>query len=347
MNIVDVAREAGVSTATVSRVLNSLPVREENRRKVEAAIKKMEYIPNMVARGLTSRQSFAIGLIVTSVSNSYYLEITESIERKLRERGLMLFLCSADSDRAEERRYLTDLVSRRVDGIIAVDPSLEVFESGFLGGIAKRVPLVLVHSHPSIGGIDSIFVDQAAGMNAVMENLWGLGHRDIAFLRGAEGYTYDLKEEAYRAFLAGRGRKPREERVIEIPQGNAIEAIEQAEERMSASFAEWRRAEGGDRPTALFACNDLMALGSLKAAEHSGIRVPEELSIFGHDNTALAMCGTKTLSSVDLHPRSLGSAAADLLIHAMYDEDKTPRRVLVEPGLVIRESTTAPVSSHG
>ena len=310
-----------------------MPVRVENRRKVEAAIKRMGYIPNYLAKGLTSKQSFAIGLVVTSISNSYYLEITDVIERRLRELGFMLFLSSTDGDIVSERRYLFGLLARRVDGIILIDPSNEGHASGLFAKTSARVPLVLVHSNVEISEVNSVVIDQILGMRMVMEYLWSLGHRDIGFLRGREGYSYDIKEEAWRRYLTDSGAAPAPDRLIVIEQGNAMEAIGLAEEALAGLF---RR---GSVPSAIFACNDLMAAGILKAAAREGIAVPGELSVVGHDNTSLAVSGQVHLTSVDLKMRSLGAAAVDLLIHAMGGTDPTPRRVLINPELVVRGST--------
>ncbi len=314
-----------------------MTVREENRRKVETAIKRMGYIPNYLAKGLTSKQSFAIGLVVTSISNSYYLEITDAIERRLREMGFMLFLCSTDGDIASEQRYLFGLLARRVDGIILIDPSNEGHASGLFSSTSARVPLVLVHSNSEICEVNSVVIDQILGMRMVMEHLRALGHVDIGFLRGREGYSYDIKEEAWRRYLTDLGAAPAPDRLIVIEQGNTTEAIGLAEEASTALF------RGKSFPSAIFACNDLMAVGVLKAAAREGIAVPGELSVVGHDNTSLAMSGHVQLTSVDLKMRSLGAAAIDLLIHAMSGKDPTPRKILINPELVVREST-GPIS---
>jgi LacI family transcriptional regulator len=333
MNINDIAREAGVSIATVSRVLNHLPVREENRLKVEAAVKRLDFVPNYLARGLMNKQSLAIGVLITSISNDYYMEITDAVERRLRERGLMLFLCSTDGETELERRYLNDLVSRRVDGIIVLDSSDENYASGLFRGVAQRVPLILVHSNPDILDVDSVVIDQRLGMRRVMEHLYGLGHREIAFLRGRAGVPYDIKEEAWRSFLSERGIVPSPERLVVIEQGNASEAIGQAEEAMGETL------RSASRPTAVFACNDLMARGVVNAASRLGLRIPEDLSVVGHDDTVLAISGRTQLTSVDLKMKSLGGAAVDLLYRAIDGGDPEPRRVFIVPELVVREST--------
>jgi len=336
MTITDIAREAGVSTATVSRVMNHQSVSDDKRERVEAAIKKLDYTPNPLARGLMNKSSRVIGVLTTSMSNQYYMEITEAVERRFRTKGFMQFLCCTEGDQAEERRYLNDLIARQVDGIIVIDPANHNVESGFLRQIAAKIPLVLVHSIPTLADIPSVIIDQPLGMHRVMDHLFGLGHRDIAFLRGRIGFSYDIKERAWREALAARGLGVPDDRLIVVEDGNTEAAIGLVREELTRRFA------SGPLPTALFACNDLMAMGALEAATRVGLRVPEDLSIVGHDNTILAFHGR--LTSVDLKMRSLGLAAADLLTHAIEGGDHEPRRVMFVPDLVLRETTAAPRS---
>lgn len=334
MTISDIAREAGVSTATVSRVINRHSVSVDKRERVEAAIKRLDYTPNMMARGLMNKRTQAIGVLTTSMSNQYYMEITEAIERRFREKGFMQFLCCTEGNQAEERRYLNDLVSRQVDGVIVIDPANENVASGFLRTLSQRLPLVLIHSIPSLADIPSVIIDQPLGMLRVMDHLLGLGHRDIAFLRGRVGFSYDIKQEAWRTALQRAGLEARDDLLVVVEDGNTEAAIG------LACQAVQRRLRGPRVPTALFACNDLMAMGALEAAEREGLRVPGDLSVVGHDNTILAFHAH--LTSVDLKMRSLGLAAADLLDHVLEGRDAEPRRVMLVPDLVRRTTTADP-----
>ena len=333
VTINDIAKEAGVSTATVSRALNGLAVRDSSRKKVEAAVKKLDYVPNYFARGLSNKRSLAVGVLITSMSNSYYMEITEAIEKRLGDRGYMLLLCSTGLDAALERKYLAELMSSRVDGCIVVDPLLENYSSGFLKRISARLPLVLVHPDLGIHDIDSIVIDQALGMRKVLDYLDSLGHKDICFVRGRVGHSYDIKEAVWRAFRAERGAARADERLVIVPEGNSSQAIFEADEAFTALLAK------GKAPSAVFACNDLMARGVLRAIARAGLSVPGDISVCGHDNSVLAISGHIALSTVDLKMRSLGRAAVDLLFRAMDGIDSEPLRVLLSPELVVRDST--------
>ncbi|MDC7240422.1 MAG: LacI family DNA-binding transcriptional regulator [Spirochaetales bacterium] len=333
MTIQDVADEAGVSTATVSRVLNNHAVRAESRRKVEQAVKKLNFVPNALAQGLMQKKTKTIGTLITSMTNSYYMEITDVIEKRLWEKESMLFLCSTDGDRCQEAEYLESLVSRQVEGIIMIDPTIENYDNGQYQAVSEKVPLVLVHSFPEISGINSVIIDQERGMVKVMDYLWNQGHRRISFLRGHHGYSFDIKENSWRAYLESRGSSPLDEDMIVIQGGNTDTAIQDAMDACRKILS------GCSRPTAIFACNDLMAIGAMTAARSLNMSIPEDLSIIGHDNTNLTISTYPALTSVDMKLGSLGNAAVDLFDHAASSRDTEPRKVLIEPDLVIRGSS--------
>jgi LacI family transcriptional regulator len=333
MTIVEIAKEAGVSIATVSRVLNNGSVSASKRALVEAVIEKHRFTPNLLARGLINRQSETIGLITHSISNHFHMDFIQVIERHCNEMGNLLFVCICEGANQVENevRFLNDLVARQVNGIILHDSFPENYASGFLPYISKRIPLVMVHSFNSCDDINSVEVDQVLGMRKVMKHLIDLGHRDIFFLRGLLGNTFDSKEAVWREALDAVGAPPPPENRIVVSEGNIEEGILETEELLDSMF------KAGRVPTAIFGCNDIMATGALNAARKNDIGVPDRLSIVGHDNTILAASGRFT--SVDLKTQSVGHASIDLLLHAMDGVDKEPRRLIISPELVFRNST--------
>jgi LacI family transcriptional regulator len=337
LTIKDVAKEAGVSIATVSRVLNNHSVRKDSLLRVQDAIEKLHFVPNALAQGLMQKRTKAIGTLVTSMTNAYYMEITEVIEKRLWEKESMLLLCSTDGDHIQERKYLENLVSRQVDGIIIFDPSEENYKNGVFKSIAQTVPLVFLHSYSYFSGLNSVLIDQVSGMRQVMDYLWNSGHRKIAFLRGADGHSFDIKEKCWSGFLAERGSVPDPDQLIVISHGNTDGAISLAKEACCRILS----GPVSSRPTAIFACNDLMALGVIAAAHSLNIRIPGDLSVIGHDNTAITLSSLPQLSTVDLKLASLGNAAVDLLYHAMNRDDMEPRKILLEPELIIRDSSSS------
>jgi LacI family transcriptional regulator len=247
--------------------------------------------------------------------------------------GNLLFVCICEgpSQVENEVRFLNDLVARQVNGIILHDSFPENYASGFLSHIARRIPLVMVHSFNSCDDINSVEVDQVLGMRKVMRHLIDLGHRDVLFLRGPLGNTFDSKEAVWREALEAVGAAPPPENRIVVDEGNTEDGILETEERLDAMF------RSGRVPTAIFGCNDIMATGALNAARRNGIGIPDRLSLVGHDNTILAASGRFT--SVDLKTQSVGHASIDLLLHAMNTVDKEPRRLIISPELAYRNST--------
>lgn len=335
MTIKDVAEEAGVSIATVSRVLNNKSVRKESKIRVDKAIAKLNFVPNALARGLMQKKTKTIGTLITSMTNTYYMEITEVIEKRLWDLESMLFLSTTDGNHKQERSYLESLVSRQVDGIIIIDPSIENYRNGLYSEISRRLPLVLVHSFREISNINSVVIDQHKGMEKVMNYLWDLGHRRIAFLRGFRGYSYDVKEKCWRDFLKEKGLSPSPDELISISEGNTDNAIKLAANASSRILSLPRDR----RPSAVFACNDLMALGVLSAAHSLGLKIPEDLSIIGHDNTNLTLSSMPPLTTVDLKLPLLGNGSIDLLMNALDSDNSGTRQIFIEPELVVRASS--------
>jgi LacI family transcriptional regulator len=339
MNILDIAKEAGVSTATVSRVLNNGPVSAEKRTRVLEIIERNKFLPNENARGISRNQTETIGLITHGISNHFHTEFIEVIERRCSELGLLMFVCISQRENQleTERKHLQNLIARRVKGILLHDPTPENYDSGFLSYIAKQIPLVIVHSFHPCTDINTVNVDQSFGMELVMRHLTELGHRDIMFIRGGFGHSFDIKEEVWRRYLGSMGTPT--ENIVTIEEGNSELGILSTEEKVSALL------DQGRIPTAIFGCNDIMASGALNAARKHALRVPEDISIVGHDNTILAT--SSHLSSVDLKTQSVGHAAIDLLAYAMNGSDTEPRRVIITPEFIDRGSAGHPRLSVG
>jgi DNA-binding LacI/PurR family transcriptional regulator len=317
-------------------VLNSPErVKPDTRERVMAVVRRHEYVPDSLARGLMTKRSKTIGVLIISISNAYYMEITETIQRRLRDSGFMMLLGATDDSAELEKRYILDFASRRVDGIIVIDASHENFASGFFARQAAKMSLVLVHSDETIkgSGLREVFLDQRLGMRRAMDHLWSLGHREVAFLRGKNGFSYDLKEAAWAEWLREHGVEPQPGLVLSVDDGNSEDAVPLADEVVG------RAIKDGIVRGAIFCCNDLQARGAVSAATKAGLRIPEDLSIVSHDDTILAVSGRVQLTSVDLEMRRVGNAAAELLLSALAGEDEGALSLTIEPELVIRGST--------
>ena len=198
LTIVDVAKEAGVSSATVSRVMNgNYPVKEETRKKVQQAIEKLNYIPNMQARELTKKQSATIGVIVPSINNMFFPEVVNGIEKQLKEYDYSFILSCTTGDSNEEKRCINNFLSRNVAGIIVIDPNTENIEDKFYDKISSSVPVVFVNGYGNVKNVSSVSNDEAEGALMAFDYLIENGRKNILFVRGVGSYSYDIKEKVY------------------------------------------------------------------------------------------------------------------------------------------------------
>jgi len=324
----DVAREAGVSISTVSRVLNNLPVKESTRLRVQEVIKQFKYIPNPMARGLTGQKSFSIGVLVPSLGNHYFTDMVESIEQTLRAENFMTFLSITDGDPDKEKTYLKELINRKVDGIISIDSTLENCNNGFFEKAAQQIPFVTINGAIEDQEINAVMTDQKQGAVKALKKLKESGCDHIWFMRGQNSHSYDIKEEVFRNFPLSK------KQILTVPLSNHLEAIARAEDCLTKELQ-----SAPELPQAIFACNDIMALGALYALEKADIQVPEQVSIMGHDNTVISQLGNIKLSSVDLKMRVLGSTGAELLIQLINEPLQIPKKIVFNPEVICREST--------
>lgn len=332
--IEDVARLAGVSITTVSRVLNdNYPVHAKTKAKVMEAMEELEYSPNSLARGLIQKRTNTVGILVPSITNLFFPEVVNGIQDTLDAKGYSVMLCDTSGDAAREQTHVRILMERRVDGIISIDPRTENIPR--YEKISRSLPTVLINGYNE--GINCHFVlnDQKAGAVDAMRYFISLGHRRIGFIRGAKSYSYDLKEEVYRAVLQEQGVEVDERNVIRMEKGNSIQTMDLAREAVA------KRLASSDRPTALFACNDWMAVGALYAAQTLGISVPESLSVIGYDNIVISEMTMPKLTTVDQNMQKLGRVTAERLCSIMNGDSCPPGKIYIENTLVQRESCGA------
>jgi DNA-binding LacI/PurR family transcriptional regulator len=333
VKLVDVAREAGVSIATVSRVLNNHPVSEKARSKVEETIARMDYRPNLTARGLSKGESFLIGVVVTNMENPYFSSIMNSMELRFRRDGYMCNFASSVLRGEEEEDILRRFLDSGVDGLVIVEVSRRRENAGLYSELNRHTPVVLINGNPERTDTNLILMDQREGMMKVMDYLISLNHRDIAMVRGdAADFSFDVKEKVYREKLTAAGCEVREERIIRLEDTDHFDTIEETSRRFMDVFA------SADRPAAVFTSNELMGLGVLDAARKSGLDIPGDISVVAQDNTILSVISTPAMTTIDMNPSGLGHEAAEMMIQLLKTENPSPRRLTFYPELVIRES---------
>ncbi|MBV1821355.1 LacI family DNA-binding transcriptional regulator [Clostridium cochlearium] len=326
----DVAKEAGVSISTVSRVLNNnYPVKEETRIKIEKAIEKLNYKPNMLARSLITKKTSTIGVIVPGITNLFFPTIVESIEDYSKDQGYSIVLCNTRGEALKEKEIIENLMSKGVDGIIIIDPTIDNLKNKYLEDVSMKLPIIIINGSPE--GIKGNFIcyDEKVGTLEAFQYLLKLGHKEIAFIRGSKSYSYDIKEKIYIDIIEKNNLNYKE--ILDVGKGNSIEVVENTQKKVEELLLK------KNKPTAIFACNDLMALGSVNACNKLNLNVPYDISIIGFDNTLISNITHPKLTTVDLNMEEIGNIAALKLLEIIEDKNKSIKYTM-ETKLIVRES---------
>ncbi|GAA3096753.1 LacI family DNA-binding transcriptional regulator [Nonomuraea salmonea] len=328
--ITTIAERAGVSIASVSRVLNGLPTRQETVRKVMAAADELGYVRNAVARSLKSRRTHQIAFAMADVGNPAYLAMLREIQPVLKAAGYRLVLHSTDAVVADEIDVLHSLGERYVDGLI-MSP-LRVTDTHLQMLATARAPVVIIGSVPDGTRVDNVRADSRTGVRLAVDHLYALGRRRIAMVNGPlDTVPGAARGAAYREALTDLGL-PYDENLVQIGDFYREEGRRAVAELLD-------RAPEID---ALMCANDLIALGALDVLRAKGRRVPEDVAVVGMDDTDLAAASWPSLTSVSLGSAERGKAAAELLLERLQGDDGDPKRVTVAPRLAIRASTAGP-----
>ena len=332
VNINDVAKEANVSASTVSRVINNnYPVKKETRERVEEAIEKLNFTPNMLARSLINQNTKTIGVLTPSINNLFFPTVIKAIENVLRINGYSIFLCDTDDQASEEVAYIKSLMGRQVDGIIVIDPKTENMKNGFYENISIDLPLVCINGYNKNINCSFVLNDEVSGAKQAMQYLIDLGHKNIIFVRGEKSYSYDLKEEVYKEMLT-KNMIIENKEIINIGEGNSNETVENTMNIICKNFKNIKL------PIAVFACNDLMAFGVMNACKKMGYQVPTEVSVIGFDNIAISNLVEPKLTTVDQNMYSLGENASKMLLDIIENNNQKLQRIRLSTKLIIRDS---------
>jgi len=330
--IYDIAREAGVSIATVSQVINGKgKISEERRNEIMEIMERLNYQPSVIAAALAGKKTYTLGLLVPDISNPFFAEIARAVEDRGHQLGYSLVICSTDNKDERVERYLTLLQQKSIDGMIIgtgmdnkeiLNPLME-----------KQIPIAMIARELPEQPVHTVVVDDYIGGRLAAKHLLQLGHRKLAVL--AEQAKVRSSRERVRGFresLAADG--------VELPEQRVLHCDFVVEDGKRRTLELLKQA---DRPTALFCCNDLLAIGALQAVKELGLRVPQDLSVIGFDNTILASVTDPPLTTVAQPMEEMGRMAVDLLIQELKKELTQPKqRTVLRPELIIRQSTSAP-----
>lgn len=330
--IKEVAAHAGVSSATVSHVINDTRfVSDTVREQVQQAMADLGYRPNALARSLRRGETHTIGLILPDSANPFFAEIGRAIEASAFERGYSVILCNTENDREKERMYTEVLENKQVDGMIFVASGKE--HETLVEITKKGLPSVVVDRDMGSLELDTVITDNYTGGLVATQHLLSLGHRIIACITGPSNITPSAhRVTGYRAALQ-QANIPVDESLLARGDFHAPSGYQGAMQLFQRN----------PRPTAIFVCNDMMAIGVIRAASQLGLRIPEDVSIASFDNIELASYTTPPLTSVAQPKQEIGQMAITLLLERMQNASLPPRRNILPTRLVIRESTRRPL----
>ncbi|MEU9390013.1 LacI family DNA-binding transcriptional regulator [Streptomyces sp. NPDC048324] len=327
----DVAEQAGVSKSLVSLVLRgSEQVRPEKREAVLRAVRELGYRPNAAARSLSEQRTRTVGVLLDDLRNPWFVELLDGLNSLLHAAGLHMLLADARLNRRTGQDLTGPFLDLGVDGLVVVGtlPDLAA-----LGAVAERIPVVVAGAREAApAGVDVVAGDDELGARLVAEHLIGLGHRRIAHIAGY-GAVGDLRRRSFEAVMREHGLADRA----------VVEPSDMTEEGGYRTTV--RLLSRPERPTAVFAVNDIASVGALSAAEELGLRVPHDVSVVGYDNTSISRLRHVWLTTVDGAGHEVGRRAARCLLDRFERPGGAGRLHLAAPALEIRGTTAAPLTA--
>ncbi|EHC7287057.1 substrate-binding domain-containing protein [Vibrio parahaemolyticus] len=327
----DIAKLAGVSTSTVSHVINKTRfVSEEISERVNNAAKELNYYaPSALARSLKVNRTKTIGMLVTTSTNPFFGEVVKGVERSCYHKGYSLILCNTEGDNERMRQSINTLLQKRVDGLILMCSSLEgeridVFER------YPDIPVVVMDWGPMLFTSDKIQDNSLRGGYLAAKYLIDCGHTEIGCITGPLiKHQAQMRYEGYKRAMNEAG--------LEF---NANWIIESDFECEGGYQAFKKMAERGTLPSSIFVSNDMMAMGVINAANELSIKVPDDLSIIGYDDIHIAKFMSPSLTTIHQPKYRLGQAAVETLVRRLDDKSNEVQVVQLEPTLVVRNSVT-------
>ncbi|MDO4745488.1 MAG: LacI family DNA-binding transcriptional regulator [Bacillota bacterium] len=328
MNIKQIAKAAGVSVATVSRVLNHPEnVAPQTRDKILKIMEEEEYKPNWFAQGLNFNKTKTIGLVIPHMLNTMYMEIAKGVEDVAQQKGYITFMCNVEKNKDIEKNYIEQLLTRRVDGIILMFTSLD---EKFIKSIEEQgVSVVLIGEDKCAEGFNTVKVDCRLGAEAMVSKLVENGHESIGIL-----YGNDPKQESA-DMLAGYKNVLRENG-IEIKD----EYIKAVENTIEGGYLGAKKMMAGNPPKAIFTTSDEIAYGAMDAIKDNNLTVPDDIAVAGFGNARMSNLVEPKLTTVELPFHKMGVYGARLLFDLIEAEEtrEEPKEIILQTKLRIRKS---------
>jgi DNA-binding LacI/PurR family transcriptional regulator len=334
ITVYDIAKEAGVSPATVSRVLtNSARVSEDKKNRVQDIIKKYDFEPNGFARSLSKQESKTIGMIVPDIRNPFYSTLFVNCEMEASRYGYNMILCNTINEISSESGHLRNLSEKRVDAVIQVGGSVDEVHPDphyidLIDKVGRKLPIVIAGElEGANANVYRIVSEQTHGMNELLSYLVELGHKEIALIGGRDTVNPTVKKRiALKKFMMGHGVEYRKEFIID-----AEYTIEGGYEGMQRLFSL------GKLPTAIIAINESAAMGIYKALNEKGLRCPEDISVVGYDDTFYSEMITPQLTCISYNLKSYSEVIMDTIINVI-NKNETEKLKYIQTNLVVRKS---------
>ena len=333
VTIKDIAREVGVSPSTVSRALSDSPlISEKTKQNVKEVAQRLGYERNELARGLVKGSSGAVGLVVADITNPFFSDIAQGVGEVAHRFGYGVMLCDTAGKANRESDYIRLLRRKRVDGLILTSATIN---DPYLKDLAKtRTPFILVSRLCRSVDAPYVVVDDRVGARLAVEHLINLGHQYIGFIGGPANVQSSRDRMAtYREVLQEHGLAEKEEW---MGFSDFTQAAGRKAGRQMLSLPE--------RPSAIFAANDMIALGVLEVAEEMGFLIPDDLSLVGYNDISYASLPRVQLTTVAQPTQEMGQIASEWLLSTIEEHKRHPLHCVLNPHLVVRRSTAPPAS---
>jgi LacI family transcriptional regulator len=335
VTIVEVAKSAGVSPATVSRVVGNYGyVSEKTRQKVQAAVKEMGYRPNTIARSMVTKSTRTIGLVVTDITNPFFAQLARGVEAITWQNGYTLILANSDEDSERERAIIRALQEKQVDAFIIV-PASSKNASHLEELVASRAPVVLLDRGVKNLVVDSVMVDNEEGAYQAVTHLIKLGHSRIGIiLDNPDITTNEERLSGYQRAITAHG--------LQMEKG-LIQSCQYT--RQSAYELVHGMLQTPDRPTALFTTNNFMTIGAIKAVNEAGLNIPKDIALVGFDDLEWNQLNSPQLTAVAQPVTEMGNLAGQRILARIKNENTPAMEIRLKTRFIIRESCGATLAS--
>ncbi len=335
VTIFDVAKEAGVSKSTVSRVINRDPrVKKETREAVENAIRKLDYSPSYMAQAIRTRKTHTIALVVPEYSNIFYTEMFRGVEDIALKYGYMVMVCNTERHAMSEIDYTNELLKRNIDGIIYNTYRTDDEMADYLRQISEQLPIVYMNKiSDENANYSYVYTDGFKSSRKAVHYLYDKGKHKLGYVMNSEDIS--IIEDRYEGFIQGLtdcGLEVNEKWVYRVQRENEPDYI-----KLGRDAAKYY-ASLSDRPDALLTATDMLAIGCVKGFNEGKIRIPEEISVIGFDNVFVSALIDPPLTTIAQPVRKMGQAAAEILISKLQGKE-VQNKIVFEGKLIVRETT--------